>query len=129
MANAATTGNSLYARIGGYDVICAIVDEFSQTFANDPRMVRFVSGMNLERQKRNRQLTVDYLCAASGGPALYLGQDMKTAHAGLGINGSEWRIAMDHVQRAVEKLIPSESGKKEFLGLFLNRSHEVIERE
>ena len=45
-------------------------------------MVRFVSGMNLERRKRNRQLTVDYLSAATGGPALYLGQDMKTAHAG-----------------------------------------------
>jgi class 3 adenylate cyclase len=65
---------------------------------------RFVSAMNLERRKRNRQLTVDYLCAASGGPALYLGQDMKTAHAGLGISASEWEIAMDHVQRVILKL-------------------------
>lgn len=129
MANAPATEKSLYVRIGGYDVICAIVDEFSQTFANDPRMVRFVSGMNVERQKRNRQLTVDYLCAASGGPALYLGQDMKTAHAGLGISSSEWRIAMDHVQRAVEKLIPSQREGEEFLALFLNRSHDVIERD
>jgi hypothetical protein len=79
----------------GYDVIAAIVDEFSQTFAADPRMVRFVSGMNLERRKRNRQLTVDYLSATTGGPALYLGQDMKTAHAASRLpplNGRSRRI-------------------------------------
>jgi hemoglobin len=68
---------TLHARLAGYDVIAAVVDEFSQTFSTDPRMARFVSAMNLERGKRNRQLTVDYLCAASGGRALYLGQNVK----------------------------------------------------
>jgi hemoglobin len=75
-----------------YQVIAAVVDEFSQTFSTDPRMSRFASAMNLERRKRNRQLTVDHLCAASGGPTLYHGQAMKTAHAGLGVNASEWEI-------------------------------------
>lgn len=90
-------------------------------------MARFVSGMNLERRKRNRQLTVDYLCAASGGPALYLGQDMKTAHAGLEISAGEWEIAMDHVQRAISKLAPEKEGK-ELLSLFLEAADQVIER-
>jgi len=59
---------TLYQRLGGYDVIAAIVDEFSQTFAADPRMARFVSGMNLERQKRNRQLTVVISLPQRAGP-------------------------------------------------------------
>jgi len=110
-------------------VIAAVVDEFSQTFSTDPRMARFVSAMNLERRKRNRQLTVDYLCAASGGPALYLGQDMKTAHAGLAISASEWEIAMDHVQHAILKLkVPDREGK-ELLALFLNLEDQIVERE
>src|SRR6185437_8748523 len=103
MAGPSATEQSLYKRLGGYDVIAALVDEFSQTFVSDPRMARFL-GMNLERQKRNRQLTVDYVCAASGGPVLYLGQDMKTAHTGLGITTSEWKIVMEHVQGAIVKL-------------------------
>ena len=127
MGNPSTTEKSLYARLGGYDVIAAVVDEFSQTFSGDSRMVRFVSGMNLERRNRNRQLTVDYLCAASGGPVLYLGQNMKTAHAGLAISPGEWEIAMEHVQRAIAKLkIPEREGK-ELLALFLSRSGDVIE--
>ena len=129
MASSSVEGNSLYTRLGGYDVIAAVVDEFSQTFVSDPRVSRFVSGMNTERQKRNRQLTVDYLCAASGGPVLYLGQDMKTAHAGLQIRTDEWNVAMEHVQRAIGKLnIPQVEGQ-ELMALFLNSAGEVIERE
>ena len=129
MASPTATEKTLYARLGGYDVIAAVVDEFSQTFSTDPRMTRFVSAMNLERRKRNRQLTVDYLCAASGGPALYLGQDMKTAHAGLGISASEWAIAMDHVQRAISKLKVPDSEGRELLALFLNPKDQIVERE
>ena len=129
MAVPSATGKTLYRRLGGYDVIAAVVDEFSQTFSTDPRMARFVSAMNLERRKRNRQLTVDYLCAASGGPVLYLGQDMKTAHAGLGISASEWEISMEHVQRAISKTkVPDREGK-ELLALFLNLSDQIVERE
>ena len=93
MPSASDTEKTLYFRLGGYDVIAAIVDEFSQAFGADPRMARFVSGMNLERRNRNQQLTVDYLSAAACGPSLYLGQDMKTAHAGLDITAAEWQIA------------------------------------
>ena len=129
MAISSPTEKTLYARLGGYDVTAAVVDEFSQTFSTDARMARFVSAMNLERRKRNRQLTVDYLCAASGGPALYLGQDMKTAHAGLGINASEWDIAMDHVQRAILKLRGPDSEGNELFALFLKLKNQIVERE
>ena len=70
-----------------------------------------------------------YLCAVSGGSAMYLGQDMKTAHAGLGISASEWEIAMDHVQRAILKLRVPDSEGKELLALFLNLSDQIVERE
>lgn len=128
MAIPPASEKSLYLRLGGYDVLAAIVDEFSQTFAMDPRAARFVSGMSLESQKRNRQLTVDYLCAASGGPAFYLGPDMKTAHAGLRISDAEWTMAMDHVERAITKLKVPQREAKELLDLFLRVSDQVIER-
>jgi hemoglobin len=128
MASVSATGKTLYARLGGYDAIAAIVDEFLQTLASDPQMARFAAGMNLERRKRNRQLTLDFLSAATGGPTLYLGQDMKTAHAGLEISTSEWRIAMEHVQRALTKFKVPEKESKELMAVFSSLADEIIER-
>ncbi|HTT76274.1 MAG TPA: group 1 truncated hemoglobin [Candidatus Binataceae bacterium] len=118
---------TLYLRLGGYDVIAAIVDEFLQTTAADPRMARFGSAMNLERRKRNRQLTLDYICAVTGGPVLYLGQDMKTAHAGLGITRHEWQIAVEQVERALAKFKVQERESKELISLFAGLSGEIVE--
>src|SRR5580698_2401395 len=125
---AMSKSETLYARIGGYDVLAAIVDEFLQTLAIDPQMERFGSAMNLERRKRNRQLTLDYLAAASGGPTLYLGQDMKPAHAGLAISDTEWKIALDVIQRALAKFKVPERESKELLALVDGLKAEIVER-
>ena len=109
-------------------MLAAIVDEFLQTLAVDPRMERFGTSMNLDRRKRNRQLTLDYLAAASGGPTLYLGQDMKPAHAGLSINASEWKLSMDHIERALAKLKVPERESKELIALVDGLKGEIVER-
>jgi hemoglobin len=124
----AAVSKTLYARLGGYDAIAAIVDEFLQTLASDPQMSRFAAGMNLERRKRNRQLTLDFLSAASGGPTLYLGQDLKTAHTGLEISASDWQIAMEHVQRALAKFKVPDQESKEFMAVLSSLADEIIER-
>jgi hemoglobin len=128
MASASGSERSLYHRIGGYDRIAAIVDEFLQSVAEDSRMERFGSAMNLERRKRNRQLTLDYISAAAGGPTLYLGQDMKTAHAGLGISGEEWTIAMEHAHRALVKFVVPERESVELMAMFEQVKDDIVER-
>lgn len=124
----ATTEKTLYARLGGYDAIAAIVDEFLQTLSTEPQMERFSTAMNLDRRKRNRQLTLDYLSAAAGGPTLYLGDDMKAAHAGLGITANEWKLAMDHIRRALLKFKVPDRESKELLALVQNLSDQIVER-
>jgi len=128
MTPVSPTEKTVYARLGGYDAIAAVVDEFLQTLSSDPQMARFSAGMNLERRKRNRQLTLDYLCAATGGPTLYLGQDMKTAHAGLEISASEWKIAMDHVQLALAKFKVPDRESKELMAVFSGLADQIVER-
>jgi len=128
MATSSASEKTLYTRLGGYDTIAAIVDEFLQTLSTDPQMARFSASMNLDSRKRNRQLTLDYLAAASGGPTLYLGKDMKPAHAGLGISASDWKIAMDHIGRALAKLKVPERESKELLALVDGLRGEIVER-
>jgi len=119
---------TLYARLGGYDTLAAIVDEFLQTLSTVPEMARYSSSMNLDTRKRNRQLTLDFLAAASGGPTLYLGKDMKPAHAGLGISASDWEVAMDHIERALKKFKVPERESKELLAIVDGLRGEIVER-
>jgi len=127
MSTNSESGKTLYARLGGYDAIAAIVDEFLQTLASEPQMARFAAAMNLDSRRRNRQLTLDYLCAATGGPAFYLGKDMKISHAGLGISASDWKIAMDHVERALKEFKVPERESKELFALVDGLAREIVE--
>jgi truncated hemoglobin YjbI len=50
MATPSATEKTLYARLGSYDAIAALVDEFLETLSSDPQMARYSAGMNLERR-------------------------------------------------------------------------------
>ena len=81
---------SLYQRIGGYDVLAAVVDDLFALMRADSRFARFGAGRSIDSRHRAQQLTVDFLCSLSGGPCYYTGRDMRTSHAGLQIVESEW---------------------------------------
>jgi hemoglobin len=127
MSTESESAKTLYSRLNGYDAIAAIVDEFLETLASEPQMARFAAAMNLDSRRRNRQLTLDFLCAATGGPAFYLGKDMKTSHAGLGISASDWKIAMDYVERALKKFKVPEPESREMIALIDGLAKEIVE--
>lgn len=82
---------SLYKRLGGYDALVAVTDDFIGRLASDPELKPFFAGHAADSLKRIRQLVVDQLCAATGGPCVYIGRDMKASHAGLGITEKNWQ--------------------------------------
>src|SRR5258705_8048120 len=81
---------SLYQRLGGYDSLAVITDDFVGRLTRDPALARFFARVSDESRGRIRQLLLDQLCAASGGPCTYPGRDMKSAHQGLGIGERDW---------------------------------------
>src|SRR5947209_2248478 len=90
MANANSGGQakkSLYDRLGGYNAVAAVVDDFIGRLVADKGFSKFFVGHSEDSLKRIRQHIVDQFCAAAGGPCLYTGRDMKTSHKGLGITG------------------------------------------
>ncbi len=84
---------SLYQRLGGYDALAAVTDDFITRVATDPKLQKFFVGASDNSKARIRQLVVDQLCAATGGPCIYLGRDMKTVHKGLNITEADWSAA------------------------------------
>ena len=95
---------SFYERLGGYDAMAALVDDLFQRLLSDPQVGIYWKGRNTASKKRDRQILVDYLCQAAGGPMVYTGHDMKTAHAGLGINDSNWQVTAEHLMTTLVRL-------------------------
>ena len=121
-----TPAPSLYARLGGYDCIAAITGEFFALMRADPRFARFGTRSNDSRM-RAQQLTVELLCALSGGPCHYLGRDMKTSHLGLGITEAEWEGSLDLARAALRKHGIAEREQAEFLGLFERYKSDIVD--
>jgi hemoglobin len=94
---------SLYLRLGGYDAIAAVSDDFIGRLASDAKLSRFFVGLNDDSKLRVRQHVIDFLCNATGGPCAYLGQDMKTAHKGLAISESDWNTAVTDLTATFDK--------------------------
>ncbi|MGD1157785.1 MAG: group 1 truncated hemoglobin [Terriglobia bacterium] len=119
---------TLYRRLGGYDVIAAVIDEFLNRFRSEPRFARFGGGRSLDSRQRARQLLVDQICSLAGGPCVYIGRDMKAAHAGLGITEAEWQANMQHVSAALEKYSVALREKEEFLAIFQKYKDDIVEK-
>jgi len=86
---------SLYARLGGYDAIAAVVDDLLPRLREDSLLSRFwTSPRSVDTNNRERQLAIDYIAAAAGGPTIYLGRDMTLAHKGMGISKADYEAFM-----------------------------------
>src|SRR5215510_10853688 len=79
----------LYYRLGGYDAIAAFADDLLPRLMNDPQLGAYWRGKCKDSLKKERQLLVDFLSSAFGGPVHYAGRDMKTSHEGLAISEGE----------------------------------------
>ncbi len=118
---------TLYRRLGGYDVIAAVISDLFALMAADPRLARFGAGRSLDSRSRGRQLTIDQLCALTGGPCVYIGRDMKTAHTGLGISEEDWKRMMELTAAALDRNNVPKKEKEEFLGIFEGFKDDIVE--
>ena len=77
---------------------------------------------------RSRQLVVDFLCQALGGPVIYRGRDMKTSHEGLNISDPEWDIFVAHTVATLDKFQVPEREKAEFLACAASVKGDIVEK-
>jgi len=119
---------SLYKRLGGYDALAAVTDDFVGRLASDPQISRFFVGHSTDSIKKIRQLVVDQLCAATGGPCIYIGRDMKTSHAGLNITEKDWDSSVKHLVATLDKFSVPSKEKDEVLGAVSTLKKDIVEK-
>ncbi len=117
---------SLYNRLGGYDALAAVTDDFIGRLATDKSLSRFFVGHSTDSLDHIRQLIVDQLCAATGGPCKYIGRSMKTAHAGLGITDADWDASVKHLVATLDKFKVPQKEKDEVLGAISAMKNDIV---
>ena len=120
--------HTLYQRLGGYEALAAVTDDFLGRLATDPQLKRFFVGHNKEGQTRIREHVIDFLCVATGGPCAYTGQDMKTAHTGLGITEEDWNASVKHLVATLDKFHVPEREKSEVLNAISPLKGDIVGR-
>ena len=120
---------SLYERLGGYNAIAAVVDDFVGRLVTDKQFERFFVGHSTDSKKRIRQHIVDQLCAAAGGPCIYTGRTMKDSHTGLGISEAEWDASAKHLVASLDKFKVPEQEKKDLLAFVTSLKADIVEKK
>src|SRR5262245_17879026 len=122
-----TKEESLYKRLGGYDAVAAGVDDLLQPLHGDPQAGRYWKGTSRDSHRRDRQLIVDYMVEASGGPAFYTGRDMKTSHVGLHISDNDWQLFMMHATAMLEKFAMPAKAIDDVLAFLIGLRGDIVE--
>lgn len=119
---------TLYERLGGYDAIAFVVDSLMAKLRDDARLARYFAGHGEDSAKRLRQLQVDMICQATGGPCFYLGREMRTVHKGLGIDGGDWQTMITHLVGVLDSFKVSDAEQKDVLKLLNSIKNDIVER-
>ena len=119
---------SLYTRLGGYDAIAAVTDDFIARLAADKQLSRFIVGHSQDSLMKLRQHVVEFLCNATGGPCVYMGRDMKTAHKGMGITESDWDLSVKALTATLDKFKVPEKEKGEVLAAVGPLKAQIVEK-
>jgi len=119
--------DTLYARLGGYDAIVAVVNDLLPRLTADPELGRFWKHRGEDGVLRERQLLVDFLCASAGGPLYYVGRDMKTSHRGMGIGEGDWRAFIGHLEATLDTFHVPPKERAEVLGFVESTKRDIVD--
>ena len=119
---------TLYERLGGYDGIAKVVDDFIGRLVADKQFEKFFIGQSTDSRKKIRNHVIEQFCVAAGGPCVYTGRDMKTTHAGLGITEAEWNAGANHLIAALDKYKVDEKSKAEVVAFVSTLKKDIVDK-
>lgn len=118
---------TLYARLGGYDAISAVVSDLLPRLRGDPLLAHFWQRRPEDSLQRSKQLLIDFLCANAGGPVYYTGRDMKTAHRGMKLADADWSAFMTHLHAALDTFPIERPERDELVAFIQSTKSEMVE--
>ncbi len=111
--------DSLFDRLGGTAGISAIVEDAVDAHMKNPHVnARFLPYLEQpEQMARVKKHTIEFFSMGSGGPQIYNGKDMVTAHKGMNISPAEYMHVIDDIFLALDKHAMTDATKKDVLAI------------
>ncbi len=119
---------SLYERLGGYDAIAAVCNDLLPRLQSDERLGRFWAHRGEDGIRREKQLLIDYLFNAAGGPMYYTGRDMKLSHKGMRISEADWSNFLGHLEATLDAFSVPARERGDVLGFIGSLKADIVER-
>jgi hemoglobin len=117
---------SLYERLGGLDAITAVVDSFVARCAGDDRINRKFERTDIPRLK---EMLLDQVWEAAGGPCTYTGRDMRETHDGMEVTAGEFDALVKDLLATLDELDVPKADQDELLGLLGPMRGDIVEVE
>lgn len=120
---------TLYERLGGYDGISAVVDDFAERLFKDDKISQFFRGMSTDTKEAFKQKNKNLLAAVTGGPAKVISRDAKTAHAGLKITEGDFKVVAGHLKDTLDKFKVPKKEQDEVFAIIDKLKPDIVERK
>jgi hemoglobin len=126
-----TTTQSLYTRLGGNTAIDTVVAVFINNVAADPQINFFFAPVLADttgvRYRLLRQNLDQQICMVTGGPCLYMGKDMRTAHGGMSITVAQFTALVNDLVASMTTLGVAQAEQNELLAILGPLCHDIVD--
>ena len=119
----AHAGDADFEDFGGKAGMTKIVDDFMVNVLSDPRIKDKFAKTNIPGLK---YMLTEQFCELTGGPCKYPGRDMKTAHAGMGVNNAMFDALAEDLQIAMEKAGVPQSAQFRLVAKLAPMQHDIV---
>ncbi|NQZ05835.1 MAG: group 1 truncated hemoglobin [Algicola sp.] len=92
---------SLFDKYGGFATFNQLTRLFYQKLLDSPQVAHYFSGVDIPTLAEHQ---TNFLATALGGPTIYQGADLKTAHAGLMITNEDFTEVAELLEECLEEL-------------------------
>jgi hemoglobin len=120
----------LWDRLGGEAAVRAVIHDFVQAAASNPKVNFTRSGkypIDAAGVQKLEQLLVELVSATTGGPLKYTGRDMKSSHKGMKITEAEFgAIAGDLIDTLKKYKVP-QAEIDELVGIVASTKKDIVE--
>lgn len=115
---------TVFDRLGGHDAVESVVNDFYDRVLSDERVIHHFEDSNTTELRAHQ---VQFISAVTGGPVQYSGQDMRTAHEGMGITHNEFDVIADHLDTALDENSVSDADRAQVLREVEGLRSEIVE--
>jgi hemoglobin len=125
-------GKSLYDRLGGEPAIRAVVSDFVDRSAADPKVNFTRKGTTKEWQatpesvQRLKDRLTEFVAQGAGGPQRYTGQQMRAVHTGMNITDAEFNALAGHLKASLAKFNVPPKEQAELLAVIESTRKDVV---